>query len=118
MLSDFEKRYITPGMTEYEKVEKVAWYVRAFSDYDAYNNSPYSLLIHGKGDCMASRITVEMLCIQIGIKAVACTNFEYHGKTLVKIGSTYYMVVTGYDEPKPRSYLIYEVICVHQIVPI
>ena len=58
---------------------------------------------------MASRIAVEMLCKQIGIKAVACTNCEYHGKTLVKIGSTYYMVVTGYDEPKPRSYLIYEV---------
>ena len=107
--TDFEKEYITPDMTEYEKVEKVAWYVGAFSDYESGNSSPYSLLIRGKGDCMASRIAVEMLCKQIGIKAVACINFEYHGKTLVKIGGTYYMVVTGYDEPKPRGYLIYEV---------
>jgi hypothetical protein len=109
VLADFEKEYITPDMTEYEKVEKVAWYVGAFSDYESGNSSPYSLLIRGKGDCMASRIAVEMLCKQIGIKAVACINFEYHGKTLVKIGGTYYMVVTGYDEPKPRGYLIYEV---------
>lgn len=48
-------------------------------------SSAYSLLIRGKGDCMASRIAVEMLCKQIGIKAVGCTNVDYHGKTLEKI---------------------------------
>lgn len=44
----------------------------------------------------------------MGIKAVACRNIDYHGQTLVKADGIFYMVITGYNEPKPRQYLIYE----------
>lgn len=43
------------------------------------------------------------------IKARECYRIEYHGKTLVKADEEFYMVVTGYDEPRPRSYSMWKV---------
>ena len=67
------------------------------------------IFIEGKGDCMASRWALGTLCRYLGVKAVECNNIDYHGKTLVKADGVFYMFVTGYDEPRPRSYSVWEV---------
>ena len=43
------------------------------------------------------------------MKAEPCGEFEYHGETLVKADGTYYIVITGFDEPRPRGYVITEI---------
>ena len=108
-LTQFENTYITSTMTEYEKVDKIAWYISAYTDYKAYCSSWTDLFICGYGDCAASRVAVAELCKRQGIKAQGCS-FEYHGQTIVKADGKYYMVITGYNEPKPRSYAIYEIV--------
>ena len=108
VFADFVKQYITTGMTEKEKVEKAAWYIGATSDYEAYDNDWCDIFLKGKGDCSASRYALQYMCRYMGIKAVACGNIDYHGQTLVKADGIFYMVITGYDEPKPRKYTIYE----------
>ena len=105
---DFKDTYITDTMSKKEIVEKICWYVGTFSDYELYNDSWLDLLLKGKGDCMASRVLVVHMCNYMGIKAAACS-IAYHGQTIVKIDDIYYMTVTGFDEPKPRSYLMYEI---------
>jgi len=47
----------------------------------------------------------------MGIKAVACLNLDDHGKTLLYADGRFYVIVTGFNEPKPRPYGIYEVSC-------
>lgn len=44
----------------------------------------------------------------MGIKAQACNNPGYHGETLVQADGNFYIVVTGYDEPEPRHYMVYD----------
>ena len=80
----------------------------AFSDYESGNCSWLSLLLDGRGDCYASRILVAEMCHYLGIKAEPC-NQDYHGETIVKADGKYYTVVTGYKEPKPRGYMIYQI---------
>lgn len=104
----FKDTYITSSMSQAEIVEKIAWYVGAFSDYEAGNNSWMDLLLKGRGDCWASRMLVVYMCDYVGIKAVAC-DVNHHGQTIVKADGKYYMVVTGYKEPRPRSYMVYEI---------
>ena len=67
------------------------------------------LLLGGKGDCLASRVLLAYMCKHMGMKAEPCGKFEYHGETLVKVDGTYYIVITGFDEPRPRRYVITEV---------
>ena len=105
----FVKEYITPGMTEKEKAEKAAWYISTTSDYELYNDSWTDIFLKGKGDCMASRFAVKHLCDYMGVKALACRRHEAHGQTLVFADGRFYMVITGYNEPKPRSYSMYEI---------
>lgn len=100
--------YMTEDMTDLEKAEKAAWYAGAFSDYESSEHSWIVLLLEGKGDCMASRFLVEKLCRRMGIRACACNDFDFHGQTLVKIGDKYYLIITGFNEAKPRSYMITE----------
>lgn len=45
----------------------------------------------------------------MGIKVRACGDFDYYGKTLVKAEGKFYIITTGYNEPRPRSYSITEV---------
>lgn len=100
--------YMSGDMTNLEKVEKAAWYAGAFSDYKTGQASWMELLLDNQGDCMASRFLVEKLCRKMGIKACSCNDFNAHGQTLVKIGTTYYLVITGFNESKPRGYMITE----------
>lgn len=109
LLTQFENTYITNTMTEYEKVDKIAWYISTYTDYKAGCSGWTNLFIRGYGDCAASRVAVAELCKRQGIKAQGCS-FEYHGETIVKADGKYYMVITGYNEPKPRSYAIYEIV--------
>ncbi len=108
-LDAFVKTYITEDMTDYEKAEKAAWYLSSTTDYEAYQSDWMDLLLTGKGDCMASRVAVEYMCQHMGLKAYACGNMDYHGKTLLRADGKYYMIVTGYGGVRPRAYYIYEV---------
>lgn len=109
VFSDFERKYITSGMTEKEKAEKAAWYISTTSDYELYNDKWADIFLKGKGDCMASRYAVQVLCNHMGIKALVCRNYDAHGQTLVFADGKFYLVITGYNEPKPRRYTMYEI---------
>lgn len=102
---EFKDTYITSNMTDEEKIAKVAWYAGAFSDYEAGQPGWMDLLLRGKGDCMASRLLVARMCVDLGMKAYGCSA-EYHGETIVHAGDTYYLVTTGFKEPRPRSYVV------------
>lgn len=109
LFADFERRYITPSMATKEKAEKAAWYISATSDYELYNYNWIDIFLKGKGDCYASRYAMQYLCNYMGIKAVACRNLDDHGKTLFYADGRFYVIVTGFNEPKPRPYGIYEI---------
>lgn len=103
---DFDKKYIIPNMTQYEKMETIAKYVEYEFDYVPYQPDWRYMVISGGGDCYASRYFVKYLCEAQGIKALALLGENLHGKTLVKADGRMYIVVTGIDEPKPRRYMI------------
>lgn len=109
IFTDFEKQYITLSMTQKEKAEKAAWYISATSDYELYNSNWGDIFIKGKGDCYASRFAVQYMCSHMGIKALVCRNYDAHGQTLVFADGRFYLVITGYNEPKPRRYTMYEI---------
>lgn len=109
VIDNFKKTYIKDDMTEYEKMEKVAWYLSAEYDYELYQDDWIRYLVTGSGDCMASRYAVMVFCREVGLKAAACRSLDAHGQTIVRAGDKVYMVITGFDEPKPREYMIYEI---------
>ncbi|MCI8496410.1 MAG: Ig-like domain-containing protein [Lachnospiraceae bacterium] len=109
VFTDFERQYITSAMTQKEKAEKAAWYISTTSDYELYNNNWWDIFLKGKGDCMASRYALQYMCNHMGIKAAACGNLNAHGKTLVYADGRFYVIITGFNEPKPRQYGIYEI---------
>ena len=95
-------------MTEYEKMETIAKYVEHEYDYVYYQSDWRYMVLSGGGDCYASRYLVKYLCDAVGMKALACLGDDYHGKTLVKADGKMYLTVTGFNEPKPRRYMIME----------
>ncbi|MEH2943131.1 hypothetical protein VSQ32_09745 [Lachnospiraceae bacterium KK002] len=109
VFTDFEKQYISPSMTQKEKAEKAAWYISTTSDYELYNDNWWDIFLKGKGDCSASRYALQYMCNHMGIKAAACGNLDAHGKTLVYADGRFYVIITGFNEPKPRQYMIYEI---------
>jgi len=109
IFTDFEKQYITSSMTQKEKAEKAAWYIGTTSDYELYNPNWFDIFIKGKGDCSASRYALQYMCNHMGIKASGCRNLDAHGKTLVYADGRFYVITTGFNEPKPRHYEIYEI---------
>ena len=109
IFTDFEKQYINPSMTQKEKAEKAAWYISTTSDYELYNPNWFDIFIKGKGDCSASRYALQYMCNHMGIKASGCRNLDAHGKTLVYADGKFYVIITGFNEPKPRQYMIYEI---------
>ena len=109
VLTAFEQKYITSSMTGKEKVERAAAHIGETTDYQVNQNNWQMLLLGGKGDCRASRVLLAYMCKHMGMKAEPCGEFEYHGETLVKADGTYYIVITGFDEPRPRRYVITEV---------
>lgn len=102
---EFRDTYITSNMTDEERISKVAWYAGAFSDYEAGQPGWIDLLLRGKGDCMASRWLVARMCVDLGMKAYGCSR-DYHGETIVHASDTYYLVTTGFNEPRPRPYVV------------
>jgi hypothetical protein len=107
-MDQFQEDYISDSMTEYEKMETIAKYVESEYDYVLYQYEWRKMLITGGGDCYASRYLVKYLCEAAGLKALACLGENYDGKTLVKADGKMYIVVTGFNEPKPRKYMIME----------
>lgn len=78
--------------------EEAAWYIGAILDYEAVQNDWMLLLFDGKGDCLASWVTLEYMCRHMGVKARACGNIDYHGQTLIKAEGKYYIITTGYEK--------------------
>ena len=109
VIDNFKKTYIKDSMTEYEKMDKVAWYLSAEYDYEYYQDDWIRYIVTGSGDCMASRYAVMYFCREIGLKAAACRSLDAHGETIVRAGDKVYMVVTGFGGEKPREYMIYEI---------
>lgn len=105
-IEDFEKTYITEDMTEYEKMDKVAWYLSTFYEYRAEKPGWAEYIVTGSGDCMASRFAVMYFCRELGLRAAACPDFDSHGQTVVRADDKVYLVTTGYGNPKPRYYQI------------
>ena len=108
LFQKFAKENITSGMTEKEKADRAARYIGEISGYEFYNDSWADIFLHGKGDCMASRHAMAVLCRYIGVKAAGCGSLEEHGKTVVKADGNYYIYTTGFNEPRPRSYMVSE----------
>lgn len=104
----FAQENITSGMTEKEKADCVAEYIGEISDYAYYNSDWQDIFLRGRGDCMASRYALEALCRYIGVEAQGCGSLKEHGKTVVKADGNYYIYITGYNEPRPRSYMVSE----------
>lgn len=109
VFTNFEKQYITSSMSAKEKAEKAAWYISTTSDYELYNDNWWDIFLKGKGDCSASRYALQYMCNHMGIKASGCRNLDAHGKTLVYADGRFYVIITGFNEPKPRHYEIYEI---------
>lgn len=104
----FKATYITDNMTEYEKMDKVAWYLSAEYDYRLYQADWCEYIVTGSGDCMASRYAVMYLCRYLGLRAAACPDLDSHGDTVVRADGKVYLVTTGYQGEKPRYYQIVE----------
>lgn len=107
-IEDFKSRYLSEGMSEYQKMDAVARYISTEYDYESYQSDWMKMLLTGSGDCYASRAAVMNICRKIGMKATACPRYEDHGKTIVKADGKLYLVTTGYKGNKPREYDIYE----------
>lgn len=111
-LSEEYKDYITydsSHLREYRFRVSGTKYISTTSDYELYNDRWADIFLKGKGDCMASRYAVQVLCNHMGIKALVCRSYDAHGQTLVFADGKFYVIVTGYNEPKPRSYSMYEI---------
>lgn len=108
LFQKFADENITPGMTDKEKADRVAEYIGEISDYEFYDSDWTDIFLKGRGDCMASRYAVETLCRYIGVKAQGCGSGNEHGKTVVKADGKYYIYTTGFNEPRPRSYMVSE----------
>ena len=96
-------------MTEFDQVKVVGKYIGECSDYDKDIHDWRVLLIKGKGDCQASRYAVQYMCQYFGIKAGALRSFDIHGQTLVLADGKYYIVTTGYDMVRSRTYNVSEI---------
>ena len=107
-IEDFKSRYLTDGMSEYQKMDAVAKYISSEYDYESYQEDWIKMMLTENGDCYASRIAVMNICRKIGLKAVACPKYEDHGRTIVKADGKLYLVTTGYKGAKPRDYDIEE----------
>lgn len=105
-MDEFSANYITADMSEYDKMETIAKYVEHEYDYVLYQSDWRYMVISGGGDCYASRYFVKYLCEAQGIKALALLGEKFDGKTLVKADGRMHIVVTGFNEPKPRRYMI------------
>lgn len=108
-IEDFKSRYITPNMSEYDKMDSVAQYVSHEYDYELYQPSWSRYMITGSGDCMASRLVVEYLCRDLGLNAAACRSIDSHGQTIVKADGGVYLVTTGFTGKKPRYYEVRQI---------
>ena len=107
-IADFKERYISEDMTDLEKAKAVCKYVSVEYDYNGRQSSWFYMVIGGGGDCMASRVGVQLLCKEIGLKAFACTDLSDHGRCVIRVGDDVYMSITGYDGVKPRSFSFYK----------
>ena len=73
------------------------------------NDNWFDIFLKGKGGCYASRYAVQYMCSHMGIKALACRKSDANGQTLVFADGKFYLIITGYNEPKPRKYTMYEI---------
>ena len=107
-IADFQSRYIADGMSDYDKMIAICEYLTNEFDYQPYQPNFETMIETGGGDCMASRIGVFKLARLLGLRAFKCSRYEDHGLTMVRCGDQVYMTVTGFNVPRPRYYVVYE----------
>ena len=107
-IADFKERYVSEGMSEYDKVEAICRFISYEFDYDGHEASWFAMVVKGAGDCAASRVGVYELCKDLGVRAFICNSSHDHGETMVRIDDDVYMTVTGYAGVKPRNYRLYK----------
>lgn len=107
-IADFKERYISEGMSEYDKVDAICRFISYEFDYDGHEASWFAMVIKGAGDCAASRVGVYELCKDLGVRTFICNSSHDHGETMVRIDDDVYMTVTGYAGVKPRNYRLYK----------
>lgn len=107
-IADFNERYISVGMSDYDKVDAICRFISYEFDYDKHESGWFAMVEKGAGDCAASRMGVYYLCTDMEICAFVCNDPHDHGETMVRIGDDVYMTVTGYAGVKPRNYRIYK----------
>ena len=100
------------GLSDYEKVEKIAEYVATNFDYGT-NPNHVGMFMYGSGSCSASTTMVNKLCNFAGIKAKTRTGIHdggagsAHVNSSVLIDGKIYVVEAGFNQKKPRHYGIY-----------
>ena len=64
---------------------------------------------------MASRVAVEYLCNELGLRAIACRSLDSHGQTVVKADGKVYLVTTGFGGKKDlqRAYSLLKPLTSH-----
>ncbi len=105
-LGKWVKDNLPPGLSQYEKMVKIAEYVGNLPYYFPTGGSTpnwVQMFIEGVGDCMASRHLVGYLCLEAGIPANPCGSPDDHGMTLVKADGKYYVIVTGFINGRGHS---------------
>ena len=100
------------GLSDYEKVGKIAEYVATNFDYGT-NPNYVGMFMYGSGSCSASTVMVNKLCKFAGIKAETRTGIHdggagsAHVNSSVLIDGKIYVVEAGFNRKKPRPYGIY-----------
>lgn len=113
VMDTFLEKNITSGMSEYEKLKKIAAFPCNF-DYSARYSGYVGMIVCGGGDCWASCSAILYLCKKAGIPAhLRCGVNDSgagsgHRNVAVKIGDKVYVADAGYNSKAPRSYSIVE----------
>ena len=109
VMDAFLTKNITSGMTEVEKLRKIAAFPCNF-DYD-YRHSGYTgMIVCGGGDCWASCSAILYLCEKAGLPAHVRYGVNDpgagsgHRNVAVKVGNSVYVVDAGYSGEAPRTY--------------
>lgn len=96
---------ISDGMTDQEILDVIARFPASY-DYGQHP-SAYTMIIFGDGSCAASTGAVIRLCEKLGIKAWTRngnkdpqSSGSHHVNAMVELHGTYYIVESGYVEPK------------------
>ena len=109
VIDDYLKAKVTPGMSTYEKLVKIAEFI-ASRDYDPAYCSVEGLVVTGGGDCWASSDTAVMMAKKLGLRAWTRDASKdpdcgsSHKNAVIYDGKDIYILEAGYSGKAPRKY--------------